>query len=162
MTPETCNSPDTEAQAVNVALLPCPHCGSDNLRVFDNTVSCMGCDANGPDLGHCVGAACRTEAVAAWNRRAAPALPQDVAGIVRDLHERAEWRAKNEGPFTKENLVEHRAASLILSQSAALASAREVIEQVAEGSIDASATAIIIGWPTARTVLDAAREWKGR
>ncbi|TPJ70499.1 MULTISPECIES: hypothetical protein [unclassified Mesorhizobium] len=33
--------------------------------------------------------------------------------IERELRERATWRAANEGPFTKENLVEWRAAAEI-------------------------------------------------
>ena len=33
-----------------------------------------------------------------------------MADIEKELRDRAEWRAANEGPFTKENLVEWRAA----------------------------------------------------
>ncbi|RWI33450.1 MAG: hypothetical protein EOR13_18020 [Mesorhizobium sp.] len=33
-----------------------------------------------------------------------------AADIERELRERASWRAQNEGPFTKQNLIEWRAA----------------------------------------------------
>ncbi|QAZ46797.1 Lar family restriction alleviation protein [Mesorhizobium sp. Pch-S] len=162
MTPETCNSPETEeAQAVNVALAPCPFCGGTKLHTHNHFVHCDECFADGPEFDHRDGADCRTQAIAAWNRRAAPALPQDVAALVERL--RAYPRDRN-GNFDilSYTLTGEEAASLILSQSSTIASAREVIDQIAEGSIDVSATAIIVGWPTARTVLDAARDWKER
>jgi len=50
-------------------LKPCPFCGSDNVRAWDNSVTCRECDASGPDLGHCVGDKCREASIVAWNTR---------------------------------------------------------------------------------------------
>lgn len=55
-------------------------------------------------------------------------VPDEVAGVVRELADRAERRAATEGPFTKENLVEYRAASLLT----ALAARAEKAERDAE------------------------------
>jgi hypothetical protein len=52
------------------ALLPCPFCGGQELGVADNVVWCRACDGSGPDLGHCTGDECRSEAIDLWNRRA--------------------------------------------------------------------------------------------
>jgi len=59
-------------------LLPCPFCGGTDIRVFDNRLVCNSCSATGPDLGHCVGAKCRADAIAAWNHRAPVPLPVDA------------------------------------------------------------------------------------
>lgn len=53
-------------------LNPCPFCGSKTLRPFDNAVVCMICGGSGPDMGHCLGPVCRSEAIAEWNKRVVP------------------------------------------------------------------------------------------
>lgn len=187
MTPETCNSPDKtrsepgteEAQAVNVALAPCPFCGGSTtpkLKLWDGDPPMPGfyvvCDAAGwegkPGRGcGCSGAYGETkeEAVAAWNRRAAPALPHDVAALVEKLEN---------CPAIAYEPVKQAVAAL-RSQSSTIASAREVIEQllpaaekVLEGlhaRIDAaenSAVPVFYGISDLYDALRAARDWKGR
>lgn len=58
-------------------LLPCPFCGSKNVRASTNLVECRNpnCGATGPDLGHFVEPAPYPQATAAWNTRAASASP---------------------------------------------------------------------------------------
>ena len=61
---------NTVEDCMSEQLKPCPFCGGADIRPFDNSVVCNSCSASGPDLGHCVGAECRNDAIAAWNRRA--------------------------------------------------------------------------------------------
>lgn len=153
MTPETCNSPDSirsetrteEAQAVNVTLAPCPFCGWDTPALQSNkgngtywvTCDCCGAQSGGFQDSSLSDQTLRDYAAKDWNRRAAPALPQDVAALVAKL--RAYPRDRN-GNFDilSYRLTGQDAASLILSQqstvaaqSSTIASAREVIEPFA-------------------------------
>ncbi len=68
-------------------LKPCPFCGCDNLKIWDNSVECVNpnCGASGPDLGHCVGAKCRTEAISAWNTRAIDPAVQELIDAYEDI-----------------------------------------------------------------------------
>lgn len=139
MTPETCNSPDKtrsepgteEAQAENVALAPCPFCGSANvkLRTSKSEMSWVACVACGLDAPTETGQT-EAEAVAYWNRRAAPALPQDVAAQIKWLRKEADQEAFR----SVANFIRGIADTLaiqeaqITAQSSTIASAREVIE----------------------------------
>lgn len=114
--PDSCQLPDTTspetgtnaAQTANVALLPCPHCGSSSapkLKLWDGDPPMPGfyviCDAAGWDGMEGRGCGCsgaygetKIDAVEAWNRRAAPTLPADEKGLVD------EWRSPDEMPDT--------------------------------------------------------------
>ncbi|WP_379069183.1 Lar family restriction alleviation protein [Mesorhizobium sp. UC22_110] len=150
-TPKTCQSPDMISpiagtdrdETANVA--PCPFCGGGptiteraateaERHSFMCFIACMcgGYSARAHQYGGGETKAEAREIVStAWNRRAAPTLPADVKLLVRELTDRAEWRALNEGPFTKENLVEFRAATALTAQAALLDRAREVIKPFA-------------------------------
>ncbi len=207
--PETCNSPDSISskpgsnsdQAVNVALAPCPFCGATpeiteraateaERHAFMCFIACMcgGYSARAHQYG---GGETKFEAQEtasiAWNRRVAPALPQDVAAHLEKLENLAKWvdhdqHKKWNGKagipvhgFSGEGKVIRAAASLLLSQSSTIASAREVIEQllpaaekVLEGlhaRIDAaenSAVPVFYGISDLHDAIGAARDWKGR
>ena len=46
--------------------LPCPFCGSREIEENSNTVVCIQCGAQGPDIGENPGGLCALEL---WNRR---------------------------------------------------------------------------------------------
>lgn len=93
MTPDSNISGTEEAQAVNVALLPCPFCQSASapkLKRWEMEPAIPGfyvvCDAAGWEGKEGRGCGCsgaygetEAEAISAWNRRATPSLPQDAA-----------------------------------------------------------------------------------
>lgn len=116
MTPETCTTSNTQRtdsdETANVAPLACPFCGGQSICPSAWDIQCSDCSASIPGDP--------LVAIEAWNRRAAPTLPADVKLLVRELTDRAEWRALNEGPFTKKNLVEFRAAAALTAQAALL------------------------------------------
>jgi len=84
-------------------LKPCPFCGGNNLKIWDNSVECVNpdCGASGPDLGHCVGAKCRIEAIAAWNTRADTATWN---AAIREAAELLGKAAKNQTPARAETV----------------------------------------------------------
>ena len=63
------------------------------------------------------------------------------ADISMELRERAAWRAKNEGPFTKENLVEWRAADRIAILEAERDDARRQRDEIGRAWDEADARA---------------------
>lgn len=80
--------------------------------------------------------ACASVAIAAY---LSALIPDEVAGVVRELAERAERRAATEGPFTKENLVEYRAASTLTALAARAEKAERLLDGVDEerrGALD--------------------------
>lgn len=78
-------------------LKPCPFCGGEALTVFDNGVACSSprCGATGPDLGHCIGAKCRSDSIAAWNTRADAAKIAKLQDRNAALVEAAAWAFRN-------------------------------------------------------------------
>lgn len=110
MTPETCNSPDTEAQAVNVALalkLWKQH-GGGQYGPHTETLD-MPLDRFSDFI---------TAFVAA--QASAPALPQDIAKLI------AEYRPSM--PTEVLHLWAEDAKAALTAQSSTIASAREVID----------------------------------
>jgi Lar family restriction alleviation protein len=74
---------DTQ-QLEAVALLPCPFCGGSNIITWDPfsdtgdeqlVAHCNDCLADGPNAGGVNDSTDEAEAIAAWNRRAAPTPP---------------------------------------------------------------------------------------
>jgi len=173
-----------EAQAVNVALAPCPFCGGK--PALRRIVEEYEADSDGPagefdarfmiccdTCGIETGEEYRTEAIEAWNRRAAPALPPDVAALVERLQEHVREQATMGEVIPGCDVAE--AASLILSQQSTIAEAEKVIgellpaaEKVLEGlhaRIDAankSAVPVFYGISDLSDAINAARAWKER
>jgi len=80
-------------------LLPCPFCGIDNPKIYDNAVMCRSCGSSGPDLGHCTGDIARADSIAAWNRRDLSALNQAVEAETEACAKEAENYRSNGNPF---------------------------------------------------------------
>lgn len=109
-----------------------------------------------------------------------PALPQDVAAHLEKLEKLAVWADESQHKkwngkagipvhgFSGEGKVIRAAASLILSQSSTIASAREVIEPLVEALQQMIANSEVDGktyrdcHKKAVAALRAARDWKER
>ena len=91
--PETCTTSNTQRtdrdETANVALLPCPFCGPGESIVepwHDDVAKRwrVGCGRCGCSTGISPRDKTKAPAIEAWNRRAAPTLPADVAKLVRE------------------------------------------------------------------------------
>lgn len=173
MTPSNISGTE-QAQAVNVALTPCPFCGGK--PVLRRIVEEYEADSDGPagefdarfmiccdTCGIETGEEYRTEAISAWNRRAVPSLPQDVAKLI------AEYRPSM--PTEVLHLWAEDAKAALTAQSSTIASAREVIDGLLKALKVVEFRSYEPGEATddektirfeARPVVVAAREWQGR
>lgn len=162
MTPKTCNSPDTEAQAVNFI-------SHDPLVAAMVTLANKGIPTdiqalliNGDPMRGIA-----PNSLAAALKASAPALPQDVAKLI------VEYRPSM--PTEVLHLWAEDAKAALTAQSSTIASAREVIEQllpaaekVLEGlharidAADNSAVPVFYGISDLSDAINAARDWKGR
>jgi Lar family restriction alleviation protein len=127
-------------------LKPCPFCG-ETERIAIDTIADEVEDSFAVICGGCAAATkltCRSreEAIAAWNRRAAPEAPSDMKSeyIVRDDDGNISWSEWPEGPesFKTFHAAERRAKEL-----AALAPGKAIgiYELVAETTVPIGAVA---------------------
>jgi hypothetical protein len=157
-----------------VDLLPCAKCGGEaELHAFTSDggpyyIYCAGCALTTPNTHD------RDEQINAWNRRALTTERTDdaVVELINQLRSIAPRRADGRAPpiaalnmdelcLWELNELMNKAADALAAmpteQTNKVDEAVEVLKPFADGNLDVSESAVILGYPEARAALDRAR-----